>query len=82
MTITLNGNPHVLEEEHPQTLANLIKQLGFKPDRIAVELNGTIPPKLHWPAQELAEGDRVEIVQFVGGGAPVRDKSSFSHRAP
>jgi sulfur carrier protein len=50
------------------TLAALIEHLAMKPDRVAVELNREIVPRDRWPATQLNEGDRLEIVHFVGGG--------------
>ena len=52
----------------PITLAQLIEQLGMKQDRVAVELNRNIVPRAKWAETNLAEGDRLEIVHFVGGG--------------
>ena len=52
----------------PLTLAGLVEQLGMKPDRVAVELNRNIVPRDRWLATDLAEGDRLEIVHYVGGG--------------
>lgn len=49
-------------------LAELIAQLGMKGDRVAVELNHEIVPRAEWSDTELHEGDRLEIVHFVGGG--------------
>ena len=50
------------------TLAALIQQLGMKADRVAVELNLEIVPRTNWPDTHLKEGDKLEIVHFVGGG--------------
>jgi thiamine biosynthesis protein ThiS len=52
------------------TLAALIESLNMKPDRVAVELNREIVPRNLWPETPLKEGDRLEIVHFVGGGNP------------
>jgi thiamine biosynthesis protein ThiS len=52
----------------PLSLAGLVEQLGMKQDRVAVELNRDIVPRDQWPQTNLAEGDRLEIVHFVGGG--------------
>ena len=52
----------------PLTLAGLVEQLGMKQDRVAVELNRDIVPRDKWPETGLSEGDRLEIVHFVGGG--------------
>jgi sulfur carrier protein len=50
-------------------LSDLIAALELKSDRIAVELNGEIAPKARWPSLTVADGDRLEIVHFVGGGS-------------
>jgi len=66
MTVVVNGEP----KECPSgaSLAALIDQLGLKGDRIAVELNREIAPRSRWTDISLREGDRLEIVHFVGGG--------------
>ncbi len=51
------------------TLTALIERLGMRADRVAVELNRAIVARDRWPATELREGDRLEIVHFVGGGS-------------
>ena len=66
MTLIINGEEKTLASE--LTLAELVQQLGMKPDRIAVELNREIVPRPKWPAIQLKNGDRLEIVHFVGGG--------------
>jgi thiamine biosynthesis protein ThiS len=55
------------------TVSDLIAQLGMKPDRVAVELNRDLVSRDHWTTTKLAEGDRLEIVHFVGGGSLVRN---------
>jgi len=50
------------------TLAALVDSMAMKPDRVAVELNHDIVPRDRWPQMELKDGDRLEIVHFVGGG--------------
>ena len=67
MKLTINGQ----EKEFPSTLklSELIQQLGMKPERVAVELNREIAARDRWQAIELRDGDRLEIVHFVGGGA-------------
>jgi sulfur carrier protein len=67
MKIVINGEDRAVEG--PLTLSNLVEQLGMKPDRVAVELNLDIVPREQWLGTQLAEGDRLEIVHFVGGGA-------------
>ena len=50
------------------TLADLVEQLGMKGDRVAIELNLDIVPRDRWDSTALQDGDRLEIVHFVGGG--------------
>lgn len=50
------------------TLTSLVEMLSMKADRVAVELNRDIVPRDRWAQTTLNEGDRLEIVQFVGGG--------------
>ena len=65
MKITINGQE---QSSPPIPLAGLVEQLGMKQDRVAVELNRDIVPRAKWGETNLAEGDRLEIVHFVGGG--------------
>ena len=66
MHIFVNGE----HKDCPEALllAELIAQLGMKGDRVAVELNREIVPRAQWSDTELHDGDRLEIVHFVGGG--------------
>ena len=66
MKLVLNGEDRSFES--PLTLAQLVANLGMKPDRVAVERNRDIVPRDRWEAVTLQEGDRLEIVHFVGGG--------------
>jgi thiamine biosynthesis protein ThiS len=50
------------------TLDGLVEELGMKGDRVAVELNREIVPRGVWSTTALKDGDRLEIVHFVGGG--------------
>jgi sulfur carrier protein len=52
----------------PASLQDLIAAISLKGDRVAVELNGNIVPRVGWAEATLADGDRLEIVHFVGGG--------------
>jgi len=69
MTLQINGQARNLELPIPATLDQVLQKLDLKPDRIAVERNGTIVPKQFWRTTEVASGDRLEIVHFVGGGS-------------
>jgi thiazole synthase len=64
--IQLNGEPKAIAPG--QTLDALIAGLGLDPTKVAVERNLEIVPKSAYAATTLAEGDRLEVVHFVGGG--------------
>ena len=66
MNLVINGENHTFQVV---TLSALIEHLGMKNDRVAVELNGEISPREQWAQTELHDGDRLEIVHFVGGGS-------------
>ncbi len=50
------------------TVLGLVESFGLKPQKIAVERNLEIVPRSAYGEVALAEGDRIEIVNFVGGG--------------
>lgn len=66
MFITLNGEPYELDE--PLTVADLLTKLAVDPRRVAVEHNLTILRRPLFADTLVHEGDRIEIVNFVGGG--------------
>ncbi len=65
MNLIINGESQTLFAD---TLGALVEQLGMKSDRVAIELNREIVPRDQWAQTRLADGDRLEIVHFVGGG--------------
>jgi thiamine biosynthesis protein ThiS len=67
MTLTINGENRTLA--FVESLGALVEQLGMKSDRVAIELNREIVPRDLWAQTSLQDGDRLEIVHFVGGGA-------------
>ena len=67
MTILLNGEPKEIPAD--LAVAGLIRELGLTPERLAIEVNRRIIRRADWPSTTLAEGDKVEVVHFVGGGA-------------
>ncbi len=70
MQVWINGQPRSFPELTTQaTLEELITALAIKSDRVAVEQNGEIVPRTSWSGSRVQEGDRLEIVHFVGGGA-------------
>ncbi len=67
MQLHINGE----QRDFPDglTVAALVAQLGMKPDRVAVELNLEIVPRTQWESTALKNGDKLEVVHFVGGGS-------------
>ncbi len=65
MRLTVNGEN--MEYEGASSLDALLERLNIKKDGSAVELNGKILGKEEWVAQ-LNDGDKIEIITFVGGG--------------
>jgi thiamine biosynthesis protein ThiS len=68
MNLIINGEP---QSHSADTLTALVEHLGMKPDRVAIELNRSIVARDQWPQTPLHDGDRLEIVHFVGGGSTV-----------
>ena len=69
ITLQLNGNSRSFPAlSDTATLDLLVQELGLQGDRVAVELNGEIVSRGRWSATALHEGDRLEVVHFVGGG--------------
>jgi sulfur carrier protein len=69
LTLVLNGQTRTFDSlSQPSNLDSLIAELALKGDRVAVEHNGEIVPRAAWPQTALTEGDRLEVVHFVGGG--------------
>lgn len=66
MNITVNGQ----EQQVPErlTVAGLLERMKLPPRGVAVEVNLQIVPRARWAEQELAEGDRLEVVTLAGGG--------------
>ncbi|MBM4122264.1 MAG: sulfur carrier protein ThiS [Nitrospira sp.] len=51
------------------TVADLLREIEVKPDRVAVELNLEILDRQEFDRRNLSEGDRIEIISFIGGGS-------------
>ena len=66
MEIVINGEKKIVES--PLSLTQLVERLGMKGDRVAIELNREIVSRAQWPQTLLNDGDRLEMVHFVGGG--------------
>ena len=65
MDLIINGTR---ENGDFATVLALLDARGHAPKSVVVELNGEIVPAADFAARALADGDTLEIVQFVGGG--------------
>jgi len=69
LTLILNGQERSFAElSDGVDMGRVVVELGLKPDRIAVELNGEIARRASWGTITVNSGDRLEVVHFVGGG--------------
>lgn len=66
MRIEVNGEPREVEEG--TTVGGLVRQLALAPERLALELNREVVRRSRWDETVLSEGDKIEVVHFVGGG--------------
>ena len=67
MTITLNGQSREISDG--LTLAGLVRELGLKPEHVAVEVNGELISRTRHAEAILSQGDVLEVVTLVGGGS-------------
>lgn len=67
MNIQLNGEYRGIGDG--QTVAGLLRELDIRTDRVAVELNLEILDRNDFETRGLRDGDRLEILSFIGGGA-------------
>lgn len=65
MRIQVNGDNRTVTA---RTVLDLVREMGFDPRKVAVERNLAIVPRSMHGETRLTEGDRIELVQFVGGG--------------
>lgn len=66
MRILLNGETR--DFPAPMTVLGLLAAIGLGDKRVAVEVNREVVPRSRHETQALADGDRVEIIQAIGGG--------------
>lgn len=70
LDLVINGQPRSFADlSAGATLDQLLTAIGLQHDRVAVERNGQIVSRPHWPTTLLSPGDKLEIVHFVGGGS-------------
>ena len=66
ITVNINGASHQFPDS--TNVAELIEEMALTGKRIALERNGEIVPRSRFAAQQLADGDKLEVVVAVGGG--------------
>lgn len=67
MNLVINGEDHS-DLPEPLTVLGLITYLGLPEKKIAIERNREIVSKSTFETTELSDGDRLEIIHFIGGG--------------
>jgi thiamine biosynthesis protein ThiS len=78
LQVHLNGEVQTLQDHI--SLAELVVQLQLAPSRIAIELNRVVVRRSEWSATSINDGDRIEIVHFVGGGDRVYSPWHRGHK--
>ena len=76
LSVYLNGEEKTFDLSPGSNIKNLLEALQAKEDRVAIEVNGTIVRRSQWNETEIASGDRIELVHFVGGGS-MRSETSL-----
>lgn len=66
MNVVINGEERAFGA--PMSVEALLRELGIDPRKVAVERNLEIVPKSTYDDVMVAEGDRLEVVHFIGGG--------------
>ena len=66
ITVSINGTARQFPDSTCVTA--LIEEMGLAGKRVALERNGEIVPRSTFPMQQLADGDKLEVVVAVGGG--------------
>lgn len=75
MRVTLNGEPK--ECAHDASVRSLLSELGLDPAKVAVERNREIVPRSAYAETRLKDGDRLEVVHFIGGGNAMADSDAL-----
>ena len=71
MNLTVNGKPREISDgaSGPVDVSSLLRALDINPKLVAVAINGDVIPKNSYDDTTVREGDVVEVVRMVGGGA-------------
>ncbi len=66
MKINVNGRKETLS--HEMTITEFLQTKGKKPEKVVVEYNESLIDRADWSETVLQENDRLEVLNFVGGG--------------
>ena len=66
ISVQVNGEPRTIPAGG--SIADMLRAIGLDPRKVAVERNLEIVPRSTYAATPVADGDRIEIVTFIGGG--------------
>src|SRR6187397_1397457 len=80
LRLTVNGEQRTAEPG--ATVASLLRAMGVDPARVAVERNRDVVPRTTWAEAGLADGDKIEVVAFIGGGSGSLDRPNAPAPAP
>jgi sulfur carrier protein len=75
MTLTINGNTDSVDRDQLSVIELLAMKDVEMPDMVSVQLNGEILERAAFDSTYVAEGDEVEFLYFMGGGASRRGSS-------
>ena len=70
MKLKINGEVKtIIQSDEEILLETLIKRIGYQPQLVVVELNGTIINPKNWKTTKIKNRDSIEVVTIVGGGS-------------
>ena len=79
LRVIVNGSAREFDgAEDGAPLTELLGEMALKADRVAIERNGEIVPRRSWAEVKVGNGDKLEIVHFVGGGDGVNSQGGMS----
>jgi len=66
ISVVLNGKDVQVSGE--ATISSILENMGWKPELVAVQLNGEVPERAVYTSLKIRSGDHMNVVHFVGGG--------------
>lgn len=68
LSLNINGEQKVFEEEIPQNLSHLLRLLNIAEEAVVAEIDGDIVPRKDFAVKQLSNDSKIELIRFVGGG--------------